>query len=199
MSEWWASMHVEQQVYWAIAIVATLVIGLQTLMMMIGDVSDLADAGDVDMDGPEEHPSGLHLISSRTLVAFAVGFGWTGVIRSGEGANAVFTALAATVVGLLFGAMIVYLMRLLSSLRHSGTLDYANAIGVVGQVYLPIPPGMGGPGRIEVMIQGRLRVVEALTRHASRLENREHVRVVEQLNENTLVVEPISDNEEQED
>lgn len=199
MSEWWASMNVEQQIYWALALVATLVIVLQTLMMMVGDAGDLADAGDMDMDGPEDHPSGLHLISSRTLVAFAVGFGWTGVIRSGEGANAVFTAVAATVVGLLFAAAIVWLMRFLSSLRHSGSLDYANAIGEVGQVYLPIPPGMGGPGRIEVIVQGRLRVVEAMTRHGSRLENRARVRVVEQLDENTLVVVPIADNEEQED
>ena len=198
MSEWWNALQLEQQFYWATAIVASVVIAAQTMMMMIGDVTDL-DAGDADMDGPEGHPSGLHLVSSRTLVAFLIGFGWTGVIRAGEGGDSAFTAVAATLVGLLFAAVIVYMMRFLHSLKHSGTLDYANAVGETGKVYLPIPPGMGGAGRIEVMVQGRLKVIEALTRHDTRLENRSRVRVVEQIDDNTLLVEPLSLSEEKEE
>jgi hypothetical protein len=199
MSEWWDALQLEQQIYWTTAIVASVVIGAQTLMMLIGDASELADAGDVDMEGPEGHPSGLHLISSRTLVAFLVGFGWTGVIRATEGGDPALTAVGATLVGLLFAAVIVYMMRFLHSLKYSGTLDYANAIGEIGKVYLPIPPELGGPGRIEVLVQGRLRVVEALTRHDTRLENRVRVRVVDKLDDTTLLVEPLDLNQELED
>ncbi len=96
-------------------------------------------------------------------------------------------------VGLLFGGAIFYLMRLLHSLRHSGTLDYSNALGEVGTVYLPIPAGMGGTGKIQVIVQGRLKEIQAFTRHDQRIENRVRVRVVELLDDNTLLVEPLAD------
>jgi hypothetical protein len=193
MSGWWAALALEEQVYWAIALVATALVVIQTLLMFLGDVSDLVDAGDADLDGPGEHPSGIHLLSSRTIVAFFVGFGWTGVIATDGAGGSGLVPVAATIVGLLFAAVILYLMRFLHSLRHSGTLDYANALGEVATVYLPIPAAMAGSGRIQVMIQGRLKVVQALTHHRARLENRTRVRVVELLDESTLVVEPLPD------
>ncbi len=193
MSTWWSSLILEQQIYYAIAFTATAIVSVQTLLLFVGDVTDLAGAGDVDMDGPGGHPSGIGLLSSRTIVAFLVGFGWTGAIVASEGARASeFTALTAVVVGLLFGAAILYLMRFLSSLRHSGTLDYVNAVGEVGTVYLPIPAAMAGPGKIQVMIQGRLKEVQALTHDHERIENRTPVRVVELLDDNTLVVETLA-------
>ena len=81
----------------------------------------------------------------------------------------------------------------LHSLRHSGTLDYNNALGEVGTVYLPIPAGMGGTGKIQVIVQGRLKEIQAFTRHDQRIENRVRVRVVELLDDNTLLVEPLAD------
>lgn len=192
MSEWWGGLSFEQQVYYSLAIVATLMVGIQTLMLLIAG-TDLAEAGDFDMDGPEDHPSGIQLLSSRTVFGFLLGFGWTGVIVSATSPRPEYTAVAATLVGFLFGGAIFYLMRLLNSLKHSGTLDYENALGEVGTVYLPIPAGMGGTGRIQVVVQGRMKEVQALTRHRERLENRARVRVVELLDDNTLIVEPLSD------
>ncbi len=193
MSEWWGGLGFEQQVYYGIAIVATVLVALQTLLMLVGG-TELAESGDFDMEGPEDHPSGLHLLSSRTLVAFFMGFGWTGVIVSGDQTGPPgSTAAAATVVGLLFGGAIFYLMRFLHSLRHSGTLDYNNALGEVGTVYLPIPAGMGGTGKIQVIVQGRLKEIQAFTRHDQRIENRVRVRVVELVDDNTLLVEPLAD------
>ena len=86
---------------------------------------------------------------------------------------------------------VFFLMRFLYGLRASGTLDYRNAIGQVGVVYLPIPGGMAGPGQVEVTVQGRLRVVQAFTREAGRIPNRARIRVVDVMDQNTLVVEPL--------
>ena len=102
------------------------------------------------------------------------------------------TAGAATLVGVLFTLVVFYLMRFLYSLQHSGTLDYQNAVGEIGTVYLPIPAAMGGNGKVQVTVQGRLRVVTALTRSQARLENQARVRIVDVLDENSLVVEPLS-------
>lgn len=194
MTEWWTGLGPEQQIYYGIALVATGLLVLQTLLLLIGGAGDLADAGDFDMEGPEEHPSGAHVLSVRTVVAFFVGFGWTGVIASANPISEVSTTVAVAVaVGLGFGAVIFYLMRFLHDLRHSGTLNYENALGEIGTVYLPIPAGMQGSGKIQVVVQGRLKEIQALTRHTQRLENRARVRVVELLDETTLVVEPLAD------
>ena len=40
-----------------------------------------------------------------------------------------------------------YLMSYLHSLRQEGTLNYSNAVGNVGNVYLPIPPKERGWGK----------------------------------------------------
>ena len=190
MTEWWAGLSVEQQVYAAIACIATVLVVVQTLLLFVGD---LAAAGDADFDGPGDHPSGIGLVSTRTVVGFLAGLGWAGVVAAGEGGSPMGTAVVAIVVGLLFAAAIFYLMRFLYDLRHSGTLDYANALGEIGTVYLPIPAAMQGTGRIQVMVQGRLKEIQAQTRDPDRIENRTRVRVVELLDENTLVVEALAD------
>ncbi len=193
MSEWWSGLGFEAQVYYTIAIVATSVLFLQMLLMMVGIGADeLADAGDVDMDGPEDHPSGIHLLSSRTLVAFAMGFGWAGAMRAVDGAGAAVTVLIAGLVGLLFAYAVLRLMQFLATLRHSGTLNYDNAIGEIGSVYLEVHPAMAAGGQIQVTVQGRLRVVQTLTRSDRPIEKGARVRVTERLGPNTLIVESLT-------
>ena len=47
------------------------------------------------------------------------------------------------------------------------------------------------PGQVEVMVQGRLRVVQALTRSETGLPNRKRVKVVDVVDQTTLLVEPL--------
>jgi len=101
------------------------------------------------------------------------------------------TILVSTAVGGTFMGGVFALMRTLYSMRYSGTLDYRNAVGNVGSVYLRIPAAMGGPGQIEVLVQGRLRVVQAFTRAERQLANNERVRVTELMDDTTLLVEPL--------
>jgi hypothetical protein len=81
-------------------------------------------------------------------------------------------------------------MRFLWSMRESGTLDYHNAVGEIATVYLPIPPKREGRGQVQVIIQGRLQTIPAITSRGERLENRAKVLVVDVLEDNTLVVVP---------
>jgi hypothetical protein len=50
---------------------------------------------------------------------------------------------------------------------------------------------MSGPGKIEVLVQGRLRVVDAFNKSGDSLPNRSRVKVVDVMDQNTLVVEPL--------
>lgn len=189
MFEWFGALPLEQQVYTGIALLASGVVVAQLIGMMFGVGADeLMDAGDFDMDGPDAHPSGLALVSSRTVFAFFVGFGWAGAIRVGQGSSGLLPALEATAAGLVFGYAVVKLMGFLNSLRHSGSLDYRNAIGQTASVLLEIHPGMRPGGQIEVMIQGRLKVVQALTRNTEPIRKGTRVAVSELADPTTLVV-----------
>ena len=54
-------------------------------------------------------------------------------------------------------------MKLLYSLKESGNIDFQNAIDQIGTVYLTVPPNESGPGKVRVMVQGRLKIVTAYT------------------------------------
>ena len=145
---------------------------------------------DLDLvDGGEGGASGI--LSVRTIGAFFTGFGWTGASMTDYGYGLGITTVASSVVGLALLAMVFYLMAYLHSLRQEGTLDYSNTIGQVGSVYLPIPSNRKGLGQIEVMVQGRLSIVRAVTDNDKKIGNRVAVRVTELVDKQTILVEPL--------
>jgi hypothetical protein len=101
------------------------------------------------------------------------------------------TTVVATLVGSALLATVFYLMAYLHSLRQEGTLDYSNAIGQVGSVYLPIASSRKGIGQVEVMVQGRLSIIKAVTDHDKKIGNRVAVRVTELVDQQTILVEPL--------
>ena len=185
MELWWGSLGTSLRVFYGIALAASVLLVLQLIAMLFGLDHD-GDAFDGD------HDSGLGILSMRSITAFFTGFGWGGVVAIKEG----FGLTAAIVVALATGgalmAAVVAMMRGFASLRHSGTLDYANAVGNIGSVYVAVPGAMAGPGKIEVLVQGRAAIVQAFTRSPERLPPRARVRVVETLDQQTVVVEPLA-------
>ena len=110
-----------------------------------------------------------------------------------DGGNSLLmSVLTATLVGVAVLVGFVGLMHWLYSLRSEGTMDYNNAINQIGSVYVPIPPRRQGLGQIEVLVQGRTTTVRALSDNEERIENRTAVKVVELVDERTLLVETLS-------
>ncbi len=64
----------------------------------------------------------------------------------------------------------------------------ANALGCKGNVYLKIPAGKGGEGKVQISIQGAIREFDALTL-GEELETGAPIKVVEVINDSTLLVE----------
>ena len=193
MNAWWDTLDMESKIYYTIAITTTAALVLQFLLMLIGVDAD----HDMDMDADGsidgvDGDAGLHVLSVRSITAFFTGFGWGGVTAINAGWSTFAAALTALFFGSLFMAAVVAVMRGLMAMQASGTLDYANAIGRTGSVYLPIPPNMEDPGKIEVLVQGRSAIVNAFTRADRRIENRERVKVVEVLDQTTVIVEPVA-------
>jgi len=191
MELWWTTLDTAHKVFYTIAIATSAVLVLQLALSVLGFDGDADVDADADVGGDVEHEGGAGVLSVRTITAFFTGFGWGGVaaLEAGWGlVPSVFAALASG--GVLMGG-VFFLMRGLYGMRYSGTLDYRNAVGGAGSVYLPIPAAMAGPGQIEVLVQGRLCVVRAMTRARHRLPNHARVRVVDVLDQQTLLVEPL--------
>ena len=158
-------------------------------MVMLGGAIDMPEAEIADTG--EGGASGI--FSIRTVGAFFAGFGWAGAAMLQAGYNTGAATFVATITGSVFLGIVIYLMSYLHSLRQEGTLDYKNAIGNVGNVYLPIPPKRKGMGQVEVMVQGRLRIVQALSDSDKKIGNRVAVRVTETIDEQPILVKPLED------
>ena len=194
MNLWWSGLGLELQVFYAIAIATTALLVLQLALMLFG--ADLDGDAQADFaDGPHDLGHGdafSGVLSFRTVTAFFTGFGWAGVAALKAGWSVPMATLAALAAGAAFMVGILAVIRGLYGLQSSGTLDYRNAIGQVGTVYLAVPAAMAGPGQVEVRFQGRLSVVQAFTRAPGALPFQSRVRVVDVLDGTTLVVEPLS-------
>jgi hypothetical protein len=197
MSEWWSGLDFSLQVFYGIGILATVILVIQLIMTLLGvDGDGMVDADAIDAAGADPdvfsgHDSGLQILSTRTVVAFLAGFGWTGVIVLQAGKGMTSAVLIALGVGILLMLAVFWLMRGLYSMRQSGTIDYRNAIGAVGTVYVRIPAAGSGAGQIQVLVQGRLATVGATNRAPEPLASGTKVRVVGLAGPNLLEVEGV--------
>jgi hypothetical protein len=187
MSEWWQSLSDPARIFWAIAIASSI---FQVLMFALSffSSSDFDHAPDGEASDSIE---GVKLLSIRAIVAFLVGFGWTGGLMLGRQIPMLPTILAALGVGAVFMMAIFLIMRLLMTLRADGTLKYENAIGLTGHVYVTIPPSRSGQGQIEILLQGRLATAAAVTNATHALTQNTPVAVKAIENGNVLVVSPL--------
>jgi membrane protein implicated in regulation of membrane protease activity len=158
---------------------------------------DVDVGGDVDLHGLDsEMGDVMHghadlsvgLISFTGLTSFFTMFGLTGLaMRLDQGAGVVVSIGAAVIVGLITVYLVSQVFRLLGKLRSSGNIDPRSAIGTDGKVYLTIPPK--GRGQVQLHVQGRLKVMDAVGEQPVEFKTGDHVRVVRVIEGNTLVVE----------
>jgi hypothetical protein len=188
MSDWWNSLLIEKQIFYAIGIFSVAVLLLQILLTLIG-----VGHHDADFSGHGEHDTGMGLLTVRTVTAFFVGFGWAGVIMLNKGYSMIAAIGAGAGTGLAFLLTTAFLIRNLLRLQSSGgNVDYNNAIGSVGTVYVTIPGAEAGGGQVELNLQGRLMMVGAYTKAASALRPNSKVKVVGLIGGSTLLVEPLT-------
>ena len=190
MIEWWTNLEPDgMKTFVGIGAVSSAILFIQMLIVLAGGYLDIPD---LDFDIAETGEGGATgMFSIRGIGSFFKGFGWTGASVLDSGGSLKYAIAAATLAGLcvLFG--FVSMMRWLQSLREEGNINYENAIGQVGSVYVPIPPNREGLGQIEVKVQSRISTVRAISDHPERLENRVAVRVMELVDDRTLLVEKL--------
>ena len=176
--EWWNNIGTVSQIFYCIAVPATLVLLIQTVMMLLGmddsgeagDVGDIGDSsdsifGDAEIDDlPDTYGlDGLRIFTIRGIIAFFVVFGWVGVVMQDAGVHLAITIPVATVSGFAMMVALAFLFRAVMRLRSDGNTDNRNAIGTSGKVYLTITPSRSGVGKVQVMLQGSFVEINAVT------------------------------------
>ena len=222
MVAWWQSLTLLEHVLLYIAVPATLILVLQTVLLFAGGAfdSDGADdggwdhdpgdldhglgadhdgldhAGDLGHGGAGEHgapDSALHLFTVRGVVAFLVLFGWGGLCLCQAGVPGFLAVFLAIPIGFAGMVGIALAVREVLRLQYDGTLDLRNAVGLTGQVYLTVPPARTGEGKVTVTVQEQLRELDARTDFPDPIPTGSPVRVSGLAGRDTLLVEPISD------
>ena len=187
ISAWWDTLTTLQKIHWGIALPSTIIFVIQLIITLAGGDADDMDADhDGDFDG--DHGDGMHIFSVKSILAFLMFYGWSGLAAIQYGMITWWTiTLISLGIGVLMMMFTAWLFFMLFKLQESGTMKIENAIGKQGEVYLTIPAKKKGAGKIQIIIQGSYRTLDALTEDTEDIKTGTFVEVVEVIGD-TLVV-----------
>ncbi len=187
ISLWWQDLPTFEKIFWAIALLFSLLFLIQTILSFVaGDGDEAFGDADAAIDGDSGIDYGYFTI--KNFIAFFTIFGWTGIALSKGNVSKpliIFISLAA---GLAVVLIMVFLFRSMSKLKQSGTMQIEKAVGLTAQVYLVIPASRDGLGKVHIRLQGSLRELNAITDDSIAIATGKLVKITGIINHNVLVV-----------
>ena len=191
MKEFFTGMSSFEQTYWIIALIGSAVFFVIFLLTFIGggDADMDADASDFEAD---DGGVGFQFFTFKNVVAFFTIFGWSGIVCIDGGLSTTLTLIISAIAGLTMMDLTSLLFFWIHKLAESGTLQMKNAIGVIGEVYLPIGANRSKMGKVQIKVQGSLRELEAITDELEELKTGTMVQVTEIVSAELLLVKKIS-------
>ncbi|RBP46338.1 hypothetical protein DES53_102728 [Roseimicrobium gellanilyticum] len=182
----WSTLGLLQKVFAVIGLTSLALIILTTFMSLVGgdvhhDFEVTADHGDIG------HTWGL--FSVRGMLGLMLGLGFGGLIALDKGLGGVLATFIGLGVGIVIAFGLALLMRVFQAARADGTISLQNAVGQTGNVYQRVPAKRDGIGKVQVMVQGRLQMIEACTDSENDLMPQKHIKVTGVVSGNTLLVE----------
>lgn len=186
---WWNAMSPAMHGFMFAAIPATIVLVLQTALLLIGLGDGGSDADtDIDTDtdfdtdfdtdadigfAPEDDFSNadsadalagdLRIFTVRGFVAFFAVFGWAGAAILEANLPLWFALIGAFAAGSVAMIAIAWIMKAVLKLQSSGNINPKNSVGKSGAVYMTIPKNRTGTGKINIVLQDRYSEMEAVT------------------------------------
>ena len=186
-------------VFFYCAVIGGAVLVLQLVLMMTGvddgGLGEVADAGGFDFEDLDASESSgfwfFEMLSLRTIAAALTFFGLVGKAALSSGQSGGVSLTLALVAG--YGAMysVYWAFKQIFKLEVSGATDIRNAVGKVGQVYIPIDPGAAG--KIQLHLQGRTVELQARSDAEERLATGSKVTVTEVMSADTVRVAAITE------
>ncbi|NII25656.1 serine protease [Pseudoflavitalea sp. X16] len=177
------------KMFWFVAIPASIIFLIQTIMTFAG--ADASDGIDADFD------SNLHgtdapfqLFSLRNLINFLLGFSWTGISFYTTISNHLLLIIVSLAVGILFVYIFFLVINQIQKLGEDNSFKFSNALNKTAEVYLTIPGNKSGKGKIMISINGSMRELDAMT-EKEKIPSGSVVKVVKVESDNILIVELI--------
>ncbi len=218
LSTWWGGLDIFSQILHCISIPSTLILIIQTILIIAGfgdsgpdtnlsDTSglDLPDGG-VDFDGGTDlsgidgdvsghdvgnpaDASAMHLFTFQGIITFLCVFAWSAILTY-MGTNSILLSL---LIGFVLGAGAMFgvakIIQASAKLAQNGNINAKNYLGELGTVYLVIPAAEKGRGKVNISLGERYVEFDAITEDADDIPSGTSVRVVDVRSESLLVVE----------
>jgi hypothetical protein len=159
-------------VYHMVAWVGTALVVLFLVLMLVG-LDDILDG----------------YFIQRMVVAFACGFGWTGVILSSEGWSFGSTLGISILVGSVLGGVLLLAVILLKKVADTPRDELSLLVGRTAEV-LASTQG-DSELKVRVIFQGRLQEMMAVQRSKGFLSSGSSVKIEEVLPTGKLIVSPL--------
>lgn len=192
MINWWNELTLLQQIFALIALPSTVLIVIQTVLLLIGIGGDSDTDVDVDdVDGIDLPDDGLAIFSVRGILSMLCITGWVAVALLETSLPEGVSIAIAIVCGIATLIGMAYLMRAINKLQSNGNIDIENCVGKIAEVYIPIPSSGNGSGKVNLTVQEKFSEFTAITTAANQLKTGAYVRVVAVSESGVLVVEPI--------
>lgn len=175
--------------FWFIAIPASIIFILQTVLTFTGaDASDGADADfDSDLSGTD---TPFQLFSFRNLINFLLGFGWTGISFYDTFSNKTLLILISLLIGVLFVVLFFIIIKQIQKLAENNSFNFTNTLDKTAEVYLTIPAKKSGKGKILISVNGSFHELDAVT-EKDEIKTGSMVRITKIESGNLLVVETL--------
>lgn len=190
------NMALVDQFFLLIALLGTIIFIIRTALMFSGfadiegegiDNLDVDTADSVD-SADDSSDDGFSFLSLQSITSFLMIFGWSGFMVSYEMQLPLIVALLA---GFVSGSITVLILKKIflafMKLKSSGNVRAHTATGKGASVYLRIPAE--GSGQIEVEVDGRLKIYDAVSADKKEISTGEKVTVVWVQEDDTMVVE----------
>lgn len=214
-TSWWETLAVAEQVLYCIAIPATLILIIQTILLCVGfgnsgegvNFSDTSgmDGFDGDLSGnmTADAPGGdihytdgsnpgdfstMQLFTVQGVIAFLCVFSWTSLVCINGGLHIALSMLAGAALGFCAMFGVAKIIQLSAKLAQNGNINIKNLLGQSGTVYIPIPPKNQGKGKVNITAGERFLEYDAISDSEEALPSNASVRVVD-IRGGTLVVE----------
>ena len=187
MVEWFSNLESFPKFYWIIALIGSLIFIFIIITTFLG-VDGADDFDDIDTNIDADMGIGFQFITFKNLVGFFTIFGWSGIACIDAKLSNSLTIIISIFSGLVMMTIMAAMFHYMNKLNDSGTLNYKNAIGAIGEVYLSIGANRSKLGKVHIRVQGALRELEALSDSLTELKSGAIIKVVEVTSNGILIV-----------
>jgi membrane protein implicated in regulation of membrane protease activity len=160
------------------------------------DGADFDGAGIEELDraeangasGLEDTDLSFRFLSVQGISSFIMMFGIVGLAIAKAPIHPVFSLFAGIGAGLFTVWVISLIFAAATGLQSDGTMHMKSAVGEIGKVYLRIPAE--DAGKVQVVVQGALRVLDAFSADGTPIPTGANVKVVD-VRDTALVVKAL--------